>query len=399
MLRNTKILLVISGGIAAYKSLDLIRRLKEKGAAVRCVLTESATHLVAPLAVAALSESRVYTELFSLTDESEMSHIRLVREADLVLVAPATANILAKMATGIADDLASTLLLACDRPILVAPAMNVVMWEHPATRANLETLHRRGVLSAGPTSGDLACGESGIGRMADPEDIVRAVEATLKRSRSLTGRRAMVTSGPTHEPVDPVRYLGNRSSGKQGHAIAAALAAAGADTVLVSGPTSLPDPPGVQVVHVERAVEMLAACVEALPVDVVVCAAAVADWRVADPAVAKLKKGAGPPPSLRLEENPDILASLAQRPRQRPTLVVGFAAETEGVLANARAKLERKGCDWVVANEVGADREVFGGEYNTVHLVTAEGCESWPTLTKREVAERLVDRIVDWIAR
>jgi phosphopantothenoylcysteine decarboxylase/phosphopantothenate--cysteine ligase len=235
--------------------------------------------------------------------------------------------------------------------------------------------------------------------MAEPEDIVGAVEAILRRSRSLTGRRALVTSGPTHEPIDPVRYLTNRSSGKQGHAIAAALAAAGADTILVSGPTAMADPPGVRVVHVESAVEMLAACLAALPVDVAVCAAAVADWRVADPAVAKLKKGEGPPPSLRLEENPDILAALAQRPNQRPVLVVGFAAETEGVLANARAKLERKGCDWVVANEVGAELGVFGGEYNTVHLVTAGGCESWPTLTKRQVAEGLVDRIADWMVK
>lgn len=393
MLHNTKILLVISGGIAAYKSLDLIRRLKERGAAVRCVLTESATHLVAPLAVAALSESRVHTELFSLTDESEMSHIRLVREADLVLVAPATANILAKMATGLADDLASTLLLACDRPIVVAPAMNVVMWEHPATQANLDILLRRGVHRVGPSAGDLACGESGHGRMAEPTEIVAAVVTVLNRSQPLAGRRALVTSGPTREPVDPVRYLGNRSSGRQGHAIATALASAGATTVLVSGPTSLADPPGLEVVHVETAAEMLAACEAALPVDVVVCAAAVADWRVADPAVAKLKKSGGAPPTLRLEENPDILASLAQRLDRRPTLVVGFAAETEEVLANARAKLERKRCDWIVANEVGAESGVFGGEHNTVHLVTAGGCESWPTLTKDEVAARLVDRI------
>jgi len=393
MLHDTKILLVISGGIAAYKSLDVIRRLKERGASVRCVLTESATHLVAPLAVAALCESRVHTELFSLTDESEMSHIRLVREADLVLVAPATANIMAKMATGIADDLASTLLLACDRVILVAPAMNVVMWAHPATRGNLETLHRRGVLTIGPTSGDLACGESGNGRMAEPEDIVAAVEAALAPAHPLAGRRALVTSGPTREPIDPVRYLGNRSSGRQGHAIAAALAAAGATTVLVSGPTSLADPPGLEAVHVESATEMLAACEAALPVDIVVCAAAVADWRVAEPAVAKLKKRGGAPPTLRLVENPDILSALARRPSLRPTLVVGFAAETEEVLANARAKLEGKGCDWIVANEVGAGRGVFGGEHNTVHLVTAGGCESWPTLTKREVAARLVDRI------
>jgi len=392
MLHGTKILLVISGGIAAYKSLDLIRRLKGRGASVRCVMTEASTHLVAPLAVAALSEARVHADLFSLTDEGEMSHIRLVREADLVLVAPATANLLAKMASGIADDLASTLLLACDHPVVVAPAMNVVMWQHPATQRNLELLVGRGVHRVGPTHGDLACGEHGLGRMAEPDDIVATVETVLRRARSLSGRKALVTSGPTHEPIDPVRFLGNRSSGKQGHAIAAALAAAGADTVLVSGPTSLTDPPGVKVVRVESAVAMLAACEAALPVDLAVCAAAVADWRVVEPAAAKLKKSCGPP-VLRLEENPDVLATLARRLEYRPSLVVGFAAETENVLGNARAKREQKGCDWIVANEVGPDGGVFGGEHNTVHLITSEGSESWPTLTKREVAERLVERI------
>jgi phosphopantothenoylcysteine decarboxylase/phosphopantothenate--cysteine ligase len=398
MLHDTKILLVISGGIAAYKSLDLIRRLKEQGAAVRCVLTDAATHLVAPLAVAALSESPVHTELFSLTDEGEIGHIRLVREADLVLVAPATANLLAKMAHGLADDLASTLLLACDCPIVVAPAMNVVMWQHPATRSNLELLERRGVHRVGPSAGDLACGESGHGRMAEPAEILDAAAAVLGRSRSLAGRRALVTSGPTHELIDPVRYLGNRSSGKQGHAIAVALAAAGAHTVLVSGPTSLADPAGVEVVHVQRAVEMLAACEAALPVDIAVCVAAVADWRVANPASIKLKKSDDPAPVLQLEENPDILASLAHRVQQRPSLVVGFAAETDDVVDSARAKLARKGCDWIVANQVGGDLGVFGGERNTVHLITTDGVESWPTLAKREVARRLVERIADQLS-
>ncbi|HOC44904.1 MAG TPA: bifunctional phosphopantothenoylcysteine decarboxylase/phosphopantothenate--cysteine ligase CoaBC [Thermoanaerobaculales bacterium] len=387
-----RILLVISGGIAAYKSLDLIRRLREQGVAVRCILTEAASHLVTPLSVAALSEERVYQDLFSLTDETEIGHIRLSREADLVVVAPATANILAKMAAGIADDLATTALLAADAPILVAPAMNVVMWEHPATRRNLALLVERGVHVVGPASGELACGETGAGRMAEPADILAAVAALLARSGALAGRRALVTSGPTFEPIDPVRFLGNRSSGRQGHAIAAALATLGADTVLVSGPTALPDPPGVTVRRVETAREMLAACLAELPADVAVCAAAVADWRVASPLEHKLKKAGGRPPALRLVENPDIVAAIAAADA-RPRLVVGFAAETEDVVGNAAAKRQAKGCDWILANDVAPGSGVLGGDRNTVHLVTAAGVEPWPTLTKDEVARRLAERI------
>jgi len=392
-----RILLIISGGIAAYKCLDLIRRLRERGAVVRCILTEAAAHLVTPLSVAALSENRVYQDLFSLTDETEIGHIRLSREADLVVVAPATANILAKMAAGIADDLATTALLAADAPILVAPAMNVVMWEHPATRRNLALLLERGVRVVGPASGELACGEAGAGRMEEPEAILAAIASLLARSTSLAGRRALVTSGPTHEPIDPVRFLGNRSSGRQGHAIAAALAALGADTVLVSGPTALPDPPGVTVRRVETALEMLAACLAELPVDAAVCAAAVADWRVDSAQERKLKKTAGGTPALRLIENPDIVAAIAAADA-RPHLVVGFAAETEDVVGNAVAKRQAKGCDWMVANDVAPGSGVLGGDRNTVHLVTAAGVESWPTLTKGEVARRLAERIAASLA-
>jgi phosphopantothenoylcysteine decarboxylase/phosphopantothenate--cysteine ligase len=394
VLEGKRILLIITGGIAAYKSLDLIRRLRDRGAAVRCVLTEAAGHLVAPLAVAALTEDKVYTDLFSLTDEAEIGHIRLSREADLVVVAPATANILAKAAHGIADDLASTTLLATDKVILVAPAMNTKMWEHPATRANVARLSERGVHMVGPGSGDLACGEEGAGRMAEPEEILAAIEALLTPERPLTGVRALVTSGPTLEPIDPVRFLGNRSSGKQGHAIASAFGAAGADTVLVSGPTALADPPGVKTRRVETAEEMLKACFDALPVDVAVCAAAVVDWRPAQARPEKMKKDGGQPPKVELVENPDVLAALAAS-EQRPKLVIGFAAETSEVVANATEKRERKGCDWIVANDVSSEVGTFGGERNTVHLISGSGVESWPTMDKTEVAQRLVSRIVD----
>jgi len=392
-----RILLVISGGIAAYKTLDLIRRLREHGAVVRCVLTAAASHFVTPLSVAALSESRVYQDLFSLTDESEMGHIRLTREADLVVVAPATANILAKMAAGIADDLASTLLLATNTQVLVAPAMNVVMWEHPATQRNLAVLRERGVHVVGPAAGELACGETGAGRMEEPEAILAAVRALVAHGAALAGRRALVTSGPTFEPIDPVRFLGNRSSGRQGHAIAAALAELGADTVLVSGPTSLPDPPGVSVRRVETALEMLAACRAELPVDVAVCAAAVADWRVDAPLERKLKKTGRRTPELRLVENPDILAAIVGADA-RPLLVVGFAAETEDVVANAAAKRLAKGCDWIVANDVAPGTGVFGGDRNTVQLVTGDGVEPWPSMSKAEVARRLAERIAAALA-
>jgi phosphopantothenoylcysteine decarboxylase/phosphopantothenate--cysteine ligase len=395
MLDGKRILLIIGGGIAAYKCLDLIRRLRERGAAVRCVLTKAGTEFVTPLSLAALSEDKVYQDLFSLTDESEMGHIRLSREADLVVVAPATANLIAKMANGIADDLASTTLMATDKPVLIAPAMNVRMWQHPATVRNVATLLADGVTVTGPGEGAMACGEFGPGRMAEPEEIAAAVAARLDGGSSpMAGRKILVTSGPTYEAIDPVRFIGNRSSGKQGHAIAAALAKRGAHVTLVSGPTGQPDPAGVSTVHVESAVEMMAACEAALPVDGAICAAAVADWRVANPQGNKIKKTeGGKPPALTFAENPDILAGLCQRRESRPRLVVGFAAETDNVVKNATAKRQRKGCDWLVANDVGAGTGTFGGEANTVHLISASGVEDWPTMTKTDVASRLADRI------
>ncbi len=390
---NKRLLLIVSGGIAAYKCLDVIRRLRERGHAVRCILTKAGAEFVTPLSLAALSEDKVYDDLFSLTDESEMGHIRLSREADLVLVAPATASILAKMAAGIADDLATTALLATDCPVVVAPAMNVRMWEHPATQANMAVLEARGVRRIGPVEGDMACGEWGMGRMAEADAITAAVEDLFSGRGRLAGRRALVTSGPTHEALDPVRYLANRSSGKQGHAIARAFSRLGAETVLVSGPTGQPDPAGVETVHVETALEMLAACEKALPVDAFVAAAAVSDWRIAQPATDKIKKGKAPP--LDLVENPDILARLAGAGNRRPGLVIGFAAETETVVPNAAEKRRAKGCDWIVANDVSAGTGVFGGDTNTVHLITAEGVEHWPPLAKDAVAERLASRVAD----
>jgi phosphopantothenoylcysteine decarboxylase/phosphopantothenate--cysteine ligase len=392
MLRDKRILLIISGGIAAYKCLDLIRRLRERGAAVRCILTKGGAQFVTPLSVATLSRDKVYGDLWSLTDESEIGHIRLARDCDLVVVAPATADILARMATGLADDLATTVLLATDKPILVAPAMNFVMWEHPATQENLEKLATRGVVRVGPAEGALAEGETGMGRMSEPAEILAAIEGLLGGERPLEGRRALVTSGPTYEPIDPVRFIGNRSSGKQGHAIAAALAALGADTLLVTGPTKLPDPANVRVTHVETAEQMLAACTGLLPVDVAVCAAAVSDWRAAEPRNRKIKKNGGGPPTLTLTENPDILATLSKG-KNRPKLVVGFAAETEDVIANAVAKRKKKGCDWIVANDVSTGTGTFGGDTNTVHVVDARGAETWPELRKTEVAQRLARRI------
>ncbi len=387
-MEGKKILLIITGGIAAYKVLDLIRRLREQKAEVRCVLTDAATHFVTPLSVAALSEHPVYQDLFSLTDETQMGHIQLSRTADLVVVAPATANILAKMAAGIADDLASTLLLATNTPVLAAPAMNVVMWEKPATQCNVATLAGRGIQFVGPAEGDLACGETGPGRMVEPGRILHTIQRFFSQKRPLSGRRVLVTSGPTHEPIDPVRYIGNRSSGKQGHAIAAALAELGAETLLVTGPTELADPPGVDVQRVETARDMLAAVEAALPVDAAVFAAAVADWRVNSDFQHKIKKTGGGPPELVLVENPDILATVAASSK-RPDLVVGFAAETEDVEAHAAAKRERKGCDWVVANDVSVGSGTFGGDQNTVFFVTADGVEPWPAMAKIEVAERL----------
>ena len=393
MLQGRRILLIIAGGIAAYKCLELIRRLREQGAAVRCVMTAAAHHFVTPLAIASLSEDKVYGELWSLTDESEMGHIRLSREADLVVVAPATADLLARMAAGLADDLAATTLLASDKPVLIAPAMNAQMWAHAATQANLATLAARGVRQVGPGAGELACGEVGFGRMAEPAEILAAISRFFSPDRRLAGRRALVTSGPTREPIDPVRYLSNHSSGKQGHAIAAALAALGAETLLVSGPTQEATPAGVRLVAVETARQMLAACEAALPVDVAVMAAAVSDWRVEQAAGQKLKKDGKGPPALSLVENPDILATLAHRHNDRPALVIGFAAETENVVANAVAKRAKKGCDWILANDVSPGAGTFGGDSNRIHLVDANGVEDWPAMAKREVAQRLADRI------
>jgi phosphopantothenoylcysteine decarboxylase / phosphopantothenate---cysteine ligase len=393
MLSGKRILLIIAGGIAAYKILDLIRRLRERNATVRCVLTRAGAEFVTPLSVSALSEQTVYGDLFSLTDENEMGHIRLSREADLVVIAPATANILAKMAGGIGDDLATTTLLATDKTVMAAPAMNVRMWEHAATRTNIETLMARGVLFAGPVNGAMACGEFGTGRMLDPLEIVAAMEDYFATGAPLSGKRALVTSGPTLEAIDPVRYIANRSSGKQGHAIAAALARSGAATTLVTGPTNQIDPPGVSVVHIESARDMLDACRNALPADVAVCAAAVSDWRPDAPNGSKIKKNGGGIPALNLVENPDILASLAQADNARPALVVGFAAETENVAANATAKRIRKGCDWILANDVSAASGTFGGDENQIHFVTETNAENWPRMSKEDVASRLVDHV------
>jgi phosphopantothenoylcysteine decarboxylase/phosphopantothenate--cysteine ligase len=375
-LAGARLLLIIGGGVAAYKSLDLIRRLRERGSAVNVAMSAAAQRFVTPLSAEALSGRPVRTDLFAPTEHSGMGHIEYSRDADLLVVAPATADLLARMAHGLADDLATTTLLATDKRTLVAPAMNVRMWLHPATQRNVASLRGDGVLFVGPDDGEMACGEFGPGRMAEPLAIV--------------GRRVVVTSGPTYEPIDPVRFLGNRSSGKQGHAIAAAARAAGAETILVSGPTALADPPGVKVVKIETARAMRDATIAALPADVFVAAAAVADWRVADASAEKIKKGSGGAPALELAENPDILAEVAARRGDRPTLVIGFAAETQALIDNARAKLERKGCDLIVANSVAAGEGTFGGADNQVTIVTADGIEEWPRMSKEEVARALV---------
>ncbi|MGB4100781.1 MAG: bifunctional phosphopantothenoylcysteine decarboxylase/phosphopantothenate--cysteine ligase CoaBC [Alphaproteobacteria bacterium] len=392
------ILLIISGGIAAYKALDLIRRLRERGATVRCILTKGGQQFITPLAVAALAEEKVYTDLWSLTDETEMGHIRLTRMADAVLVAPASANLIAKMAHGIADDLASTTLLACNRSILLAPAMNVEMWRHAATQANIATLRQRGLHIVGPDSGDLACGETGTGRMAEVPDILAALAQMLTLSGPLAGKHAIVTSGPTYEPIDPVRFIGNRSSGKQGHAIATMLAKAGAAVTLVSGPVATAAPPLVKTVPVTTAAEMLAACEQALPADIFIGAAAVADWRVTTPAEQKIKKDHNAP-TLHLTPNQDILATLAGH-RMRPGLVIGFAAETQDILANATAKLARKGCDWLLANNVDGGK-TFGADDNQVTLLRKNQgvipvIEDWPRQSKEALAAQLVNRIVEF---
>ncbi|MBC04829.1 bifunctional phosphopantothenoylcysteine decarboxylase/phosphopantothenate--cysteine ligase CoaBC [Thalassospira sp.] len=400
-LNRKSVLLIISGGIAAYKVLEVIRRLRDRGIDIRAILTKGGAEFVAPLSVAALTENKVYQDLFSLTDEAEMGHIRLSREADLVLVAPASADILAKMATGQAGDLATTALLATNKPVMIAPAMNVEMWNHPATQANIATLESRGVIRVGPSAGDLACGETGSGRLAEPAEIIASVVDFLEAQdapKPLSGKKAVVTSGPTHEPIDPVRYIANRSSGKQGHAIAEALAQAGADVTLVTGPVTLPDPAGVKVVRIETAREMLGAVQAALPADIAVCAAAVADWRTADEAGQKLKKdGSGVIPDLKLSENPDILATISKAGATRPGLVIGFAAETENVTDHARAKRARKGCDWILANDVAPATGTFGGNDNEICLISGDDettDERWERQSKTGVARALSARII-----
>jgi phosphopantothenoylcysteine decarboxylase/phosphopantothenate--cysteine ligase len=411
MLTNKRILLIIGGGIAAFKALDLIRRLRERGAHVRCVLTPAAAHFVTPLSVAALSGDKVYQDLFSLTDEAEMGHIELSRDADLLAIVPATADLLAKLATGQANDLASTLLLATDKRIVAAPAMNLRMWLHPATQRNVAQLLKDGVAFVGPVDGSMACGEYGPGRMSEPLEIVAAITEALKSdtsiplpakvgqfAQSLRGKRVVVTSGPTHEPIDPVRYIANRSSGRQGHAIATAAANAGADVTLVSGPVTIDDPAGVRTIHIETAEEMLRAVEAALPADIFIATAAVADWRVTTQNANKLKKGEAAP-VLQLAENPDILATVAGLSKGRPALVVGFAAETQALTENAQKKLAKKKCDVIVANDVGTGTDVMGGLENTVHIVTKTGFETWPKMEKSAVASRLVGLLGDMLER
>jgi phosphopantothenoylcysteine decarboxylase/phosphopantothenate--cysteine ligase len=394
-----QVLLIIGGGIAAYKSLDLIRRLGERGMRVRCILTAAAQHFVTPLAVGALAGERAYTDLFDPQSEFDVGHIRLARDADLIVVAPATADLIAKMATGRADDLAGAVLLATNKPVLLVPAMNPHMWAAKATQRNLRQLRADGVHVVGPNLGEMAeRGEAGLGRMAEPLEVAAAAAAIMHNGGTLAGRRMLVTSGPTTEPIDPVRFIANRSSGKQGHAIAAAAAAAGADVVLISGPVHVPDPPGVTVVKVETAQQMLKAVEQALPADVAVFAAAVADWRAEHASDNKIKKQAGQTPTLKLTENPDILATIAHRKTGRPRLVIGFAAETDDLIANAKAKLAKKGCDWIVANDVSPSTGIMGGDVNAIELITTDGVESWPPQSKDEVARALIERIATALA-
>jgi phosphopantothenoylcysteine decarboxylase / phosphopantothenate---cysteine ligase len=398
-----RVLLIIGGGIAAYKSLDLIRRLKERGVSVRCILTQAATEFITPLAAGAIVGDRVFTDLFDPQHEFDVGHIRLAREADLIVVAPATADLMAKMANGLANDLATAVLLATKAKILLAPAMNPAMWSHKATQRNLTQLIDDGVSTIGPNAGEMAeSGERGLGRMAEPLEIAASAERLLgsDKTQPLKGKRILITAGPTHEPIDPVRYIANRSSGKQGYAIAIAAAQAGAQVTLVSGPVNLPKPPGVGVINVESAREMLAAVEGALPADVAIFAAAVADWRVANAGEQKIKKKAGQAtPELSLTENPDILSTVAHRKIQRPQLVIGFAAETENVVANAKAKLEKKGCDWILANDVSPATGIMGGDRNTIQLVTAKGIEPWPPQSKEDVAAMLVTHIASALGK
>jgi len=401
-----RVLLIVSGGIAAYKSLELVRNLKNVGIAIRCILTPGGAQFVTTLSLATLSEDKVYEDLFSVADQGGIGHIELSRDADLLVVAPATADIIAKMRAGIADDLATAALLATDKPVLIAPAMNVRMWVHEATQENMAVLSDRGVNIIGPDEGDMACGEYGMGRMSEPDAITIAIKKLIKETNSrdtalicksnqkLAGKKALVTSGPTHEPLDPVRYIANRSSGRQGHAIAAALAKKGADTVMISGPTNLSDPIGVTVRRVGSAVEMFEACKRELPTDIVVCAAAVTDWRALHPTDKKIKKN-GVVPTLELTQNPDILSSLSQSISNRPRLVVGFAAETGFVVDKALDKLARKKCDWMIANDVSVGTQTFGGTKNTVHIVDQNGIENWPEMSKESIGDRLADRIAN----
>ena len=401
-----RVLLIVSGGIAAYKSLELVRNLKNAGIAIRCILTPGGAQFVTTLSLATLSEDKVYEDLFSVADQGGIGHIELSRDADLLVVAPATADIIAKMRAGIADDLATAALLATDKPVLIAPAMNVRMWVHEATQENMAVLSDRGVNIIGPDEGDMACGEYGMGRMSEPDAITIAIKKLIKETNSrdtalicksnqkLAGKKALVTSGPTHEPLDPVRYIANRSSGRQGHAIAAALAKKGADTVMISGPTNLSDPIGVIVRRVGSAVEMFEACKRELPADILVCAAAVADWRALHPTDKKIKKN-GVVPTLELTQNPDILSSLSQSISNRPRLVVGFAAETGSVVDKALDKLARKKCDWMIANDVSVGTQTFGGTKNTVHIVDQNGIENWPEMSKESIGDRLADRIAN----
>ena len=397
-LAGKTVLLVIGGGIAAYKCLDLIRRLRERGCKVRCVMSEAAQNFVTPMSVEALIADTVFTDLWDRADEHDVGHIRLAREADLIVVAPATADLMAKMANGLANDLASTTLLAATGAILLAPAMNPAMWDNPATQRNVATLENDGLHFIGPNSGEMAeSGEAGVGRMAEPMEIVHAVESLLDDSpKPLAGKRAVVTSGPTREDIDPVRYISNHSSGKQGHAVAAELARAGADVILVSGPVSIDDPRDVTVVNVTSAVEMQQAVDRSLPADIAIFVAAVADWRVDQEADEKIKKDkSGKPPALSMVENPDILAGIGNRTKDRPSLVVGFAAETENLVEHAQAKLSKKGADWIVANDVSTENNVFGGDRNTVRLISKTTADAWPTMTKQQVAERLVEKIAE----
>jgi phosphopantothenoylcysteine decarboxylase / phosphopantothenate---cysteine ligase len=396
MLADKRILLIIGGGIAAFKSLDLIRRLRERGAFVTPVLTKSGAEFVTPLSVSALAGEKIYSILFDLTSEAEMGHIELSRSADLIVVAPGTADLMAKMAGGLANDLASTLLLATDKRVLVAPSMNVRMWEHPATQRNLATLKSDGVLFVGPNEGDMACGEYGYGRLAEPLEIVDAIDAALSGG-PLKGKHILVTSGPTHEPIDPVRYIANRSSGAQGTAIAKALAALGADVTFVTGPADVPPPNDVRVIKVQTAAEMLTAVMEAPASDAAVFAAAVADWRVENAGPSKIKKDGNGLPTLEFAENPDILATVSKLKKGRPGLVIGFAAETDDVIANATAKRLRKGCDWIVANDVSPATGIMGGTENDVTLITADGSEDWPRMGKDAVAQRLAQKLVEAI--